>query len=510
MDQLSKHLETLMESVINPVKDAKMTDALEARINRLTTDLQQIQLNHEGMSKKGRVRQFLAVHDHADTILGLDRMLNRALQTFMGGGVVQIERRIENVYDGVTATGNDTQAVLDVVSGTGRVIEQHILTQAEQDLLKGLPYVSARYDCVSRTGASTCLENTRTALLEHIFEWIQDSRAAQKIFWLHGLAGTGKSTIAHTVARNLDDKGRLGASFFFSRDEVDRRSPLRVLPTIAHQLAQVSSSFRQNLAKCLDERKDAGDAALPVQMDFLLAKPLRQLSPLPSSMSPLVIIMDALDECSPPEFAKMLLKLIADFVLTTSNIDFKIIITGRPEHHLISVLSIPSARAISHPFVLHDIEESVVQQDIETFLHYELAKVADEFELSGSSTPWPSTDEFKQLVKRCGALFVVASTTIKFLADPISGQPEQQLRELLMGGEEAGTNPYKELDKVYHHVISSAVEHSKDASDPNTIRFRKVVGAIVSVLSPMSATTLGNLIGKDARYIKAAVNHLRS
>ncbi|KAG8958559.1 hypothetical protein FRC03_009019 [Tulasnella sp. 419] len=79
-----------------------------------------------------------------------------------------------------------------------------------------------------------------------------------------------------------------------------------------------------------------------------------------------------------------------------------------------------------------------------------------------------------------------------------------------MGGEEAGTNPYKELDKVYHHVISSAVEHSKDASDPNTIRFRKVVGAIVSVLSPMSATTLGNLIGKDTRYIKAAVNHLRS
>ncbi|KAG8958558.1 hypothetical protein FRC03_009018 [Tulasnella sp. 419] len=243
MDQLSKHLETLMESVINPVKDAKMTDALEARINRLTTDLQQIQLNHEGMSKKGRVRQFLAVHDHADTILGLDRMLNRALQTFMGGGVVQIERRIENVYDAVTATGNDTQAVLDVVSGTGRVIEQHILTQAEQDLLKGLPYVSARYDCVSRTGASTCLENTRTALLEHIFEWIQDSRAAQKIFWLHGLAGTGKSTIAHTVARNLDDKGRLGASFFFSRDEVDRRSPLRVLPTIAHQLAQAMQRY---------------------------------------------------------------------------------------------------------------------------------------------------------------------------------------------------------------------------------------------------------------------------
>ncbi|KAG8912399.1 hypothetical protein FRC02_006012, partial [Tulasnella sp. 418] len=439
-------------------------------------------------------------------------MLNRALQTFVAGGIIQVEKRIEDVLAVATSAGGTSKAVQKHIEETGKAIEEFILTQAEQDLLKTLPHVNARYDCMSRTDASACLENTRIALLQEIFKWIHDTETKQKIFWLHGLAGTGKSTVAHTVARALDDQGRLGASFFFSRDEADRRDPSRVLPTIAYQLGLYSSSFQKELAKSIDKRRDAGTAALQTQMDSLIAKPLRELSSLSSSSpSPFVIVLDALDECAPANHAEMLLKLIAGFVLTASNVDLKLFITGRPEDHLISVFKNSSARMIAYPLVLHNIEESIVQQDIEIFLRHELVKVADKFDLSDASNPWPSNDELRQLVRHCGALFIVASTAVKFLADPITGQPEEQLHTLLMGGEEvATTKPYNELDKMYHYVLRSAVNGSTDPNNPHCTRFREVIGGIISVLSPLPGTALGNLIGRNVRYIKAAINHLRS
>src|SRR4051812_24634096 len=68
---------------------------------------------------------------------------------------------------------------------------------------------------------SECLPGTRTGLLDHIAKWVGDPQG-KCIFWLNGMAGTGKSTISRTVARSLIVKGQLGASFFFKRGEGDR------------------------------------------------------------------------------------------------------------------------------------------------------------------------------------------------------------------------------------------------------------------------------------------------
>jgi hypothetical protein len=57
------------------------------------------------------------------------------------------------------------------------------------------------------------------------------------IYWLSGLAGIGKSTIAKTVADRAEGRGMLGASFFFSRGDEPLRNPQLVFPTLAFQLA---------------------------------------------------------------------------------------------------------------------------------------------------------------------------------------------------------------------------------------------------------------------------------
>lgn len=61
-----------------------------------------------------------------------------------------------------------------------------------------------------------CIPGTRVDILQQIMEWSKSS-SGPSTFWLSGMAGTGKSTIARTIARTLYVQKCLGASFFFSR-----------------------------------------------------------------------------------------------------------------------------------------------------------------------------------------------------------------------------------------------------------------------------------------------------
>ncbi|KIK53720.1 hypothetical protein GYMLUDRAFT_109289, partial [Collybiopsis luxurians FD-317 M1] len=66
-----------------------------------------------------------------------------------------------------------------------------------------------------------CTEGTRIDILKTIKDWVVDtSDCTPPVFWLRGMAGMGKSTIAYSICDHFDnqDEGhRLGASFFCSR-----------------------------------------------------------------------------------------------------------------------------------------------------------------------------------------------------------------------------------------------------------------------------------------------------
>ena len=54
-------------------------------------------------------------------------------------------------------------------------------------------------------------------ILGHIHDLRPDSPC---ILWLSGPAGTGKSSMANSIAMHMDSLGRLAASFHFDRNEV--------------------------------------------------------------------------------------------------------------------------------------------------------------------------------------------------------------------------------------------------------------------------------------------------
>ena len=80
------------------------------------------------------------------------------------------------------------------------------------------------------------MKGTRREVLLQLENWSKDEQDKQ-VFWLNGLAGTGKSTIAQTFAEMCFADGKLGASFFCSRDFEDRSNLWSILPTLAFQLA---------------------------------------------------------------------------------------------------------------------------------------------------------------------------------------------------------------------------------------------------------------------------------
>src|SRR5579872_1431690 len=129
----------------------------------------------------------------------------------------------------------------------------------------------AGYRCGNREG---CLRGTRRGTLRDIEHWLADEQD-RRVFWLNGLAGTGKSTIAQTFAEMSFADGKLGASFFCSRDFVDRSNLRMVFPTLAFQLAYQYPSFREILLPVLKAIPDIGQESLCSQMEKLIVGPLK-------------------------------------------------------------------------------------------------------------------------------------------------------------------------------------------------------------------------------------------
>ena len=112
--------------------------------------------------------------------------------------------------------------------------------------------MSASFDSRKRKAEMPCLPGTRRVLLDHIYEW-GDSCDDRVVFWLHGPAGSGKTSIATTVAKKYAKENRLVGSFFFLRDQADCRSTDRVIATMTYQHATSRPVIKKRVQKVLGD-----------------------------------------------------------------------------------------------------------------------------------------------------------------------------------------------------------------------------------------------------------------
>ncbi|KAF9509246.1 hypothetical protein BS47DRAFT_1413502, partial [Hydnum rufescens UP504] len=113
---------------------------------------------------------------------------------------------------------------------------------------------SVAYDSGREDAPSSCLEGTRVSILTEIMSWFENMESSMPpVYWLVGLAGIGKSTIAKTVAERAGKNKMLGASFFFSRSDAPLRNPNLVFPTLAFQLALSDNEFKNVIGEAIQQ-----------------------------------------------------------------------------------------------------------------------------------------------------------------------------------------------------------------------------------------------------------------
>jgi hypothetical protein len=135
---------------------------------------------------------------------------------------------------------------------------------------------SLPFNSFDRQHEPTCLENTSVDILYEIYTWT-DGQDKRCIFWLNGLAGTGKSTIACTIARRYFENRRLGASFFFTKGEGDAGHAGKFVTSVAIELANSVPTLRQYICDAVIERSDIASQSLRDRWHQLVLRPLSKL-----------------------------------------------------------------------------------------------------------------------------------------------------------------------------------------------------------------------------------------
>ncbi|KAI9708147.1 MAG: hypothetical protein M1828_003096 [Chrysothrix sp. TS-e1954] len=190
----------------------------------------------------------------------------------------------------------------------------------------------ASFNSLEEGHQPTCLSGTRAALLSQIFSWANDANG-KAIFWLKGVAGTGKSTISRTVAKTLQDEGQLAANFFFKRGEGDRGSSRRLFTTLAAQLIENKNipSLQQSVAIAVSQNRSIANKSLQEQFEELLLKPLAASQSSITRSSKLVVVIDALDECDDRTDEIRRVRLLRQLEEVRDRIGIRVLLTSRPE-----------------------------------------------------------------------------------------------------------------------------------------------------------------------------------
>ncbi|KDN39373.1 hypothetical protein RSAG8_08890, partial [Rhizoctonia solani AG-8 WAC10335] len=354
------------------------------------------------------------------------------------------------------------------------------------------PVKEATYDSElsSTVNRRKCTEGTRNLVLLGLDTWLRDADAPT-VYWMNGMAGTGKTTIAYTFSEQLEDRERLAASFFCTRTSADCRTVTRIVPTIAYQLARYSIPFQSVLYEILGKEPDAGSKNATKQFERLLRDPLLKVKDaMPDN---LVIVVDALDECEDRNGVETILDMLFRYA---KDLPLRFFVTSRPEPEIYNRMMLDvKSRAALH---LHDIETSLVRADIELYLKEELSFMA------------PTPSQIEQLAQRSGTLFIYAATLVRYIRfGKRFVDPQQRLQSVLSLTPES-TKKHAEIDALYTAILHSALEEAQmEENEAEDVKL--VLRTVLFAQEPISVETIAALAGLDSpQRVLFALQPLRS
>ncbi|KAB5590179.1 hypothetical protein CTheo_6372 [Ceratobasidium theobromae] len=460
-EELASELRTLSEILARYMKETKSMRMSDSMMNAALSIGEQAQLINEKRNRGTRGHLLKARIDEED------------LKKYC--------RRIEALFRQLQA-----DASLSIWS----IANEHLVNTR----LEGLaPAKMAKYNSKLSTDINrrTCTEGTRTSILTALDDWSHDSELPP-LYWMNGMAGTGKTTIACSFSKSLDERKQLAASFFCTRASPECRDASRIVPTIAYQLARYSIPFQSALSEALGNDPDIGSANILEQLRRLLKEPLEEVkTAIPEN---LVVVIDALDECDNKNSVELILNTL--FAIA-ADLPLRCFMTSRPNPEIYNKM-ISQSQSFRRVLHLHDIEKSMVEADIKLYIEEELGFIP------------PTALQVDQLARRCGNLFIYVATLVRYIQlGKRLADPHKRLQSVLAMTSKS-RRQYAETDALYTAILESILtDEDLDSEDIQDIR--ALVQTALCIQEPVNIGTLAMLTGlNDSQRVLSALQLVRS
>ncbi|CUA71833.1 Apoptotic protease-activating factor 1 [Rhizoctonia solani] len=359
------------------------------------------------------------------------------------------------------------------------------------------PSLSAYYNSAQATELKRgeCTPGTRIDVLAHMNDWASMSGPnAGSVYWLNGMAGTGKTTIAYSLCIELASNHQLVASFFCSRLLPECRDVQQIIPSIAYQLAQYSLPFRAALFKVLEQDPDVHTRMPSAQFQSLISIPLLEAqNTLPPN---LVVVIDALDECENKDSTRLILNILLSNALDHP---IKFFVCSRPEPEIREMM-VKLGGSKDSQLVLHELDTDVVRADIEKYIKAALARID------------PTSDVIEKLVADAGVLFIYAATAVRYISDKNFGcNPKDRLQTVLnLNSSAPGMKQRnKPIDRLYGAILRAALED--EAIDEFERRdMIRLLHTIITAQAPLTIGALCSMLKLDNDRVRSAIRPLWS
>ncbi|CAE6407425.1 hypothetical protein ACGC1H_005728 [Rhizoctonia solani] len=484
-EELLKGLQELMNELQKCVPGSvgmEMTNSVKRVCIELAAEVEKVEKKLEGKTIKQLTE---AINGHDEITECYRRVQNRLQRLMLNATIAALQ--------GLNEHGETLNQQTEAFE---RQTEALKIQEMDTRLKEMLPIRAAIYNSAESNDMqrSSCTPGTRQPQIDLILEWVRNSKSA-KTFWMNGMAGTGKTTIAYSVCDALDESFGLGASFFCSRSIKKCRQVKHIIPTIAYQLARFSLPFRCALDRVLKSDSDTPTRALNVQYQKLIVEPLlRVKGSLPTDF---VVVIDALDECENENS----LTQILDLILTPGvALPIRFLLSSRPEPGIFPRMMGRLDEEGKMQLVLHDLDADVVSMDIETYLRRELRDVP----LTG--------EQWSSLIERCGVLFIYASTTSRFIRQGYEMDTLDEAVGTITGSTSVhkGRGDETVIDELYSTILMAAYNRP-GMSDANRDRMRSILETVICAQELMTLDSLAHLLNlKSADQVNRLLLPLRS
>ncbi|KAL5083666.1 hypothetical protein Trisim1_001042 [Trichoderma cf. simile WF8] len=419
---------------------------------------------------------------------------------------VASRKALEAIDEATQQSCTDIQSLLSIARQHIQVSTEHLdisskhlkIHERTNQLLENhpieLPTVSqARYDSADVQDSPKCENGTRVQIQETIIEWANKD-SAEPLFWLSGPAGTGKSTIARTVADVLNGEDRLVAGYFFKRGQQGRNGTARLFSTIAMQMIEKIPSMREYLRRSLSglDKDSIEGMALEFQFKKLILSPLADL---PSDNMPRlasVIILDALDECENEDHLSRIITLFLQ-LQTLRTIRLRVLLTSRSSPEIRDAfMDLQKDRDFCNIELLDGRFSAETKSDIQIFLENNFADIRKKRRVQ--QNPWPTQEELDRLVELATTpepLFIYAATLCRFVhGERRPKNPKEQLRIWLKQCDDRQS----QLHQIYEPILNQVFSGLEPAEFDSRLEF---LGSLVLLVDPMPAASLAALLQMD-------------